>query len=231
MHWDEKIYSLLVEVRGGSRKVSREGMDEIPKKKPRRVQTQTADTGGSELERARDARIGASEKTTRDVMMGDSILAALNKPGLTGLRLSQLRAAARKLGLKGYEREDSSTETNMKAYERIFKLLVEGRGRSYDAPGHEKRMKGHIKRIRSHPEYKEDKPSKKQGKSGGKKRRGREVSETNGDPHEGEPEHLAAIRRANQISSDIKSGAKPEEAGVREKPVKKKVVTKPRRKR
>jgi len=42
-----------------------------------------------------------------------------------------------------------------------------------------------------------------------------------------EPEHLEAIRRANMVSSDIKSGAKPAEAGVRSKPVKKKVVKKP----
>jgi len=47
------------------------------------------------------------------------------------------------------------------------------------------------------------------------------------DPHEGEPEHLAAIRRANMVSSDIKSGAKLAEAGERGKPVKKKVVKKP----
>ena len=53
----------------------------------------------------------------------------------------------------------------MNNYERIFNILIEGEGRSHDAPGHEERMKAHIKRIRSHPEYKEDKPQKPSGRT------------------------------------------------------------------
>ena len=51
----------------------------------------------------------------------------------------------------------------MNKYKRILNILIEGEGRSHDAPGHEERMKAHIKRIRSHPEYKEDKPKKPHG--------------------------------------------------------------------
>jgi len=51
----------------------------------------------------------------------------------------------------------------MNIYERIFNILIEGEGRSHDAPGHEERMKAHIKRIRSHPEFKEDRPEKPSG--------------------------------------------------------------------
>jgi hypothetical protein len=107
----DRIYNLLCEqVRGGSRKVSHEGLGEIPKKKARRVQPQTQDTGGSELEKAQDARIGASEKTTKDVMMGDKILAALNKPGVPPLILARIRALALKRGMEVPKEKGSANE-------------------------------------------------------------------------------------------------------------------------
>ena len=42
----------------------------------------------------------------------------------------------------------------------------------------------------------------------------RDIEDGN-DPHEGEPDHLKSIRQANQVSSDITSGAKPKDAGKR----------------